>query len=159
MENSSGDENRSDSMKYWEIIAESLSKAGWSWGCVSTVDSRGRTIFVADAHRGDGKRFVAGREKKSQRTRLRERPPRVGQEKSAPLSVPFAQLNRKTLRWEEVSQALMRHEKKARPKHDLAFLGEIAQLKVRGTRSISPSVLELERQPPCVAHKLQVPKQ
>ena len=60
---------------------------------------------------------------------------------------------------EEVSQALMRHEKKARPEHDLAFLGEIAQLKVRGTRSISPSVLELERQPPCVAHKLQVPKQ
>ena len=43
--------------------------------------------------------------------------------------------------------------------NDLAFLGEIAQLKVRGTRSISPSVLELERQPPCVAHKLQVPKQ
>ena len=70
------------------------------------MDSRGRTIFVADAHRGDGKRFVAGREKKSQRTRLRERPPRVGQEKSTPLSVPFAQLNRKTLRWEEVSQAL-----------------------------------------------------
>ena len=35
--------------------------------------------------------------------------------------------------------------------------GRIAQLKVRGTRSISPSVLELERQPPCVAHKLQVP--
>jgi len=25
---------------------------------VSAVDSRGRTIFVADAHRGDGKRFV-----------------------------------------------------------------------------------------------------
>jgi len=76
-----------------------------------------------------------------------------------PFQVPFAQLNRKTLRWEEVSQALMRHEKKARPEHDLAFLGEIAQLKVRGTRSISPSALELERQPPCVAHKLQVPKQ
>jgi len=34
------------------------SKAGWSWGCVSAVDSRGRTIFVADAHRDDGKRFV-----------------------------------------------------------------------------------------------------
>jgi hypothetical protein len=43
---------------YWEIIAENLSKAGWSWGCVATVDSRGRTIFVADAHRDDGKRFV-----------------------------------------------------------------------------------------------------
>jgi len=45
-------------VKYWEIIADNLSKAGWSWGCVSGVDSRGRTIFVADAHRGDGKRFV-----------------------------------------------------------------------------------------------------
>jgi len=31
-----------------------LSKAG----CVSTVDSHGRTIWIADAHR-DGKRFVA----------------------------------------------------------------------------------------------------
>ena len=40
------------------MIAENLSKAGWSWGCVSAVDSRGETIFVADAHRGDGKRFV-----------------------------------------------------------------------------------------------------
>jgi precorrin-6B methylase 1 len=38
--------------------AENLSKAGWSWGRVSTVDSHGRTIFIADAHRGDGKRFV-----------------------------------------------------------------------------------------------------
>jgi hypothetical protein len=31
-------------MKYWEIIADNLSKAGWSWGCVSAVDSKGRTI-------------------------------------------------------------------------------------------------------------------
>jgi hypothetical protein len=46
-------------MKYWEIIADKLSKAGWSWGCVSAVDSNGRTIFVVDAHCGDGKRFVA----------------------------------------------------------------------------------------------------
>jgi hypothetical protein len=38
-------------------IADKLSKAGWSWGCVSAVDSRGRTIFVADAHR-DGQRFI-----------------------------------------------------------------------------------------------------
>jgi hypothetical protein len=45
-------------MKYWEIIADNLKKAGWSWGCVSAVDSSGRTIFVADAHRGDGKRFA-----------------------------------------------------------------------------------------------------
>jgi hypothetical protein len=31
------------------------SKAGWSWGCVAALDSRGRTIWIADAHRGDGK--------------------------------------------------------------------------------------------------------
>jgi len=39
------------SLKYWEIIADNLTKAGWSWGCVSTVDFKGRTIFIADAHR------------------------------------------------------------------------------------------------------------
>jgi hypothetical protein len=41
-----------------EIIADNLSKAGWSWGCVATVDPNRRTIFVADAHRDDGKRFA-----------------------------------------------------------------------------------------------------
>jgi hypothetical protein len=51
-------------MKYWEIIADNLSKAGWSWGCVATVDSNGRTIFVADAHRDDGKRFVVHADEK-----------------------------------------------------------------------------------------------
>ena len=45
-------------MKYWEIIADKLSAGGWSWGCVSAIDSNGQPIFVADAHRGDGKRFV-----------------------------------------------------------------------------------------------------
>jgi hypothetical protein len=39
-------------MKNWEIIADNLSEAGWSWGCVSAVDSQGRTIWIADAHRG-----------------------------------------------------------------------------------------------------------
>ena len=29
-----------DIMKYWETIADNLSKAGWSWGCVSATDSR-----------------------------------------------------------------------------------------------------------------------
>jgi hypothetical protein len=42
-----------------EIITDKLIKAGWSWGCVSAIDAEGRTIFVADAHRNDGKRFVA----------------------------------------------------------------------------------------------------
>jgi len=53
-----------DSVKYWEIIADNLSKAGWSWGCISAIDSSGRTIFVADAHRDDGKRFVVRAEAK-----------------------------------------------------------------------------------------------
>jgi hypothetical protein len=51
-------------MKYWEIIADNLKKAGWSWGCVSAIDSCGRTIWIADAHRGDGKRFVVRADEK-----------------------------------------------------------------------------------------------
>jgi hypothetical protein len=45
-------------VKYWEIIANKLSKAGWSLGWVSAVDSNGRTLWIVDAHRDDGKRFV-----------------------------------------------------------------------------------------------------
>ena len=46
-------------------INRSLSQqAGWSWGCVSAVDSSGRTIWIADAHRDDGKRFVVHADEK-----------------------------------------------------------------------------------------------
>jgi hypothetical protein len=51
-------------MKYWEPVADKLSAAGWSLGWVSAVDSEGRTIWIADAHRGDGKRFVVRSEEK-----------------------------------------------------------------------------------------------
>ena len=51
-------------VKSWEIIADNLSKAGWSWGCVSAIDCEGRTIWIADAHRADGKRFVVHAEEK-----------------------------------------------------------------------------------------------
>ena len=45
-------------VKYrWEIIADNLSKAGWSLGWVSAIDSEGRTIWIVDA-RGYGKRFI-----------------------------------------------------------------------------------------------------
>jgi hypothetical protein len=44
-------------MKYWEVIARNLKKSGWSYGYVSALDSRWRTIWIVDAHR-DGKRFV-----------------------------------------------------------------------------------------------------
>jgi len=46
-------------MKYWEIIADNLFKAGWSLGYVLAIDSNGRTFWIADAHRDNGKRFVA----------------------------------------------------------------------------------------------------
>jgi hypothetical protein len=49
-------------VKDWEIIADNLSKAGWS--CVSALDSNGRTIWIADAHRDNGKRFVARADEK-----------------------------------------------------------------------------------------------
>jgi hypothetical protein len=51
-------------LKYWEIIADRLSKAGFSWGCVSTINCNGQTIFVADAHRDDGKRFIVHADEK-----------------------------------------------------------------------------------------------
>ena len=55
MENKRAQSNR---VKYWEIIARNLKKRGWSLGYVSAIDSNGRTIWIADAHRDDGKRYV-----------------------------------------------------------------------------------------------------
>jgi hypothetical protein len=45
-------------VKFWEIIADKLSKAGWGLGWVSALDSEGRTLWIVDAHRDDGQRFV-----------------------------------------------------------------------------------------------------
>jgi hypothetical protein len=44
-------EAESRRVKYWEIIADNLKKAGWSLGYVSAVDSNWRTMWIADAHR------------------------------------------------------------------------------------------------------------
>jgi hypothetical protein len=55
---------RIHSVRRWEIIAANLSKAGWSWGSVSALDCEGRTIWIADAHRDNGKRLVAHSEEK-----------------------------------------------------------------------------------------------
>ena len=48
----------SNAVNYWELTADNLNKAGWSWGCVSAINSNGQTIWIVDAHRDDGKRFV-----------------------------------------------------------------------------------------------------
>jgi hypothetical protein len=51
-------------MKYWEIIADNIAKAAWSLGWVSAIDSKGRTIWIVDAHRGDGRRFIVHADEK-----------------------------------------------------------------------------------------------
>ena len=50
--------------KYGDIIADRLKKAGWSLGWVSAVHSEGRTIWIVDAHRGDGRRFIVHADEK-----------------------------------------------------------------------------------------------
>jgi hypothetical protein len=62
MGDSSGHENRSHRVKNWETIADRLSKAGWSWGCVSAVACNGRTIGSLTHI---GKRFVCARRRKA----------------------------------------------------------------------------------------------
>jgi hypothetical protein len=49
-------------MKDWEIIADNLSKASWGW--VSALDFDGQTIWIADAHRDNGKHFVVRADEK-----------------------------------------------------------------------------------------------
>jgi len=51
-------------VKYWEIIADNLKASGGTLGYVSALDSNGRTIWIVDAHRDDGKRFVVRPEEK-----------------------------------------------------------------------------------------------
>src|SRR5436190_16008300 len=60
----SPDEQHGFGVKYWEIIADNLKKRGWSYGYVSAIDSQGRTIWIVDAHRGDGQRFVVHADEK-----------------------------------------------------------------------------------------------
>jgi hypothetical protein len=48
----------------WEIIADNLSKAGWSWGCISSTDHEGRQFWVAAAERGDVGRFIVHADEK-----------------------------------------------------------------------------------------------
>jgi hypothetical protein len=51
-------------MKDWEVVADNLKKAGLSSGWVSALDLEGRTIWIVDAHRGDGRRFVVHADEK-----------------------------------------------------------------------------------------------
>ncbi len=44
-------------MKYWEIIADKLSAAGWCWGCCSAA-TRDGWRWIVDAHKNDGERYI-----------------------------------------------------------------------------------------------------
>jgi hypothetical protein len=48
----------------FRLAAADLSKTGWSWRCVSAIDANGETIWIADAHRDDGKRYVVRADEK-----------------------------------------------------------------------------------------------
>ena len=45
-------------VKYWEIIADNVSKAGWNCGCISSTDDEGRQFGIAAAEREDAGRFI-----------------------------------------------------------------------------------------------------
>ena len=45
-------------MKYWEMIADELATAGWTWGCSSAIDSYEKQTFCVDAYRVGGQRFI-----------------------------------------------------------------------------------------------------
>src|SRR5438445_9459069 len=51
--NSSGDENGSNSMKYWEIVADRLHAAGWSYGITEHSTKHG-FLFCVDAPATEG---------------------------------------------------------------------------------------------------------
>jgi hypothetical protein len=50
-------------LKYWEIIADKLSAAGWTWGCSSSMTPAG-LIFTVDAHRSVGARYIVHSDEK-----------------------------------------------------------------------------------------------
>ena len=72
-----------------------LIQAAWNWGCVSAIDSNGRTIWIADAHRDDGKRFVVRADEKLTELRFdhtlicRERAGSHGKAYASYRGVPF----------------------------------------------------------------------
>jgi hypothetical protein len=51
-------------MQHWEIIADNLSALVGVGAGISAVDSEGRTIWIADARRDNGKRFVVHADEK-----------------------------------------------------------------------------------------------
>jgi hypothetical protein len=54
-------------MKHWGDHRRQSPQSRMELGCVSAVDAEERTIFVAGAHRDDGKRFIVRVDEKADR--------------------------------------------------------------------------------------------
>jgi hypothetical protein len=50
-------EQQQTSPKYWEMIADGLHKAGWSYGISTQQKDSGELLHCVDAHR-DGRRHI-----------------------------------------------------------------------------------------------------
>ena len=48
---------RCSNMQYWEVVADKLSAAGWSWGYCSAV-TRDGWRWIVDAHKNNGRRCI-----------------------------------------------------------------------------------------------------
>jgi hypothetical protein len=51
-------------MKYWEIIADTLHKAGWRCGCISSTDDDGRQFWIVAVERENAGRFIVQADEK-----------------------------------------------------------------------------------------------
>jgi hypothetical protein len=51
-------------VKHWELIADKLSKAGWTLAGSQLLTEKVEQSGFADAHRDDGKKFVARSDEK-----------------------------------------------------------------------------------------------
>jgi hypothetical protein len=57
-------------MKYWEAIADNLSKSGWSWGLCGNCGRARADNRIADTHCGDDISFRRERRAKNRLTSL-----------------------------------------------------------------------------------------
>jgi hypothetical protein len=51
-------------VKYWQIVAQNLKKAGRSVGCISSTDHNGQQCWVAAAERDGAGRFIVRADEK-----------------------------------------------------------------------------------------------
>jgi hypothetical protein len=51
-------------VKYWEIIADNLKKAGWRCGSISSTDHEGQQFWVVAAEPEDAGRFIVHADEK-----------------------------------------------------------------------------------------------